>query len=154
MNKIWFVTFCCPIPLSARSPRLSAKDLTDLVISNGSLAEKATCDEYCIELMCLISISYFSTSLFHYLFSYNQAVFPYIMQNMHLTLQNPQIFLFHEISILALVLVRPAMLIILTVRSNGFVDSIKCYFTTEIIQVTPLTCAILCSQYSHKHSRI
>ena len=134
--------------------RLSAKDLTDLVISNGSLAEKATFNEYCIALICLRSISYFSTSLFHYLFSYNQAVFPYIMQNMHPTLQSLQIFLFHEISILALVLVRPAMLIILTVRSNGFVDSIKCYFTTEIIQVTPLTCAILCSQYSHKHSRI
>ena len=70
------------------------------------------------------------------------------------TAKSTNFFQFHEICTLALVLVRPAMLIILTVRSNGFVDSIKCYFTTEIIQVTPLTCAILCSQYSHKHSRI
>ena len=128
---------CCSKYLSARMPRLSAKDLTDLVIFNSSLVEKATFNEYCIALICLRSISYIWTSLPHYLLSYHQAVFPYIMQKVHLTLQSPQIFLFHEIWSLVLVLVRPAILIVLTVGRNGFVDLTNCYFTTEIIQVTP-----------------
>ena len=109
--KFGLLHLCCPIPLSARSPRLSVKKVTYMVISNSSLVEKATFNEYCIELMCLISISYIWTSLPHYLFSYHQAVLPYIMQKVHLTLRSPQIFLFHEICTLALVLVRQAILI-------------------------------------------
>ena len=69
--------FCYSKSLSASAPRLSAKELTNLVISNSALVGKATFNEYCMVLICLISFSYIWTFPSHYLFSYHQAVFPY-----------------------------------------------------------------------------
>ena len=149
MNKVWFVTqLLLEVPLIPFAPTECTRSNRSGHIQQGlGWESNIQWILHCFNLPNKHFIFFdISSSLLIFISSG--------MQNMHLTLQSPQIFQFHEICTLALVLVRPAILTILTVRRNGFVDLFKCCFTTEIIQVTSSTCAILYSQYSHKHSRI